>query len=152
MSNLISFSDIISTFGASAKSKLSNIAVDGAPEDQLRAPLEHLTAELAKLCGFADGAVVMVGESSLAELKTRPDYAVSVKNALVGFVEVKAPGKGSDPRYFVDKHDKEQWQKLKSLPNVLYTDGNGFSLWRNGVLEGSVIRLERQHRNVGWDA
>src|ERR1700730_9205816 len=142
MSNLISFSDIISTFGASAKSKLSNIAVDGAPEDQLRAPLEHLTAELAKLCGFADGAVVMVGESSLAELKTRPDYAVSVKNALVGFVEVKAPGKGSDPRYFVDKHDKEQWQKLKSLPNVLYTDGNGFSLWRNGVLEGSVIRLE----------
>ena len=62
MSKLISFSNIISTFGASAKSKLSNIAIDGAPEDQLRAPLEHLTAGFAKLCGFADGAVVMVGE------------------------------------------------------------------------------------------
>ena len=65
MSKLISFSNIISTFGASAKSKLSNIAIDGAPEDQLRAPLEHLTAGFAKLCGFADGAVVMVGEFSL---------------------------------------------------------------------------------------
>jgi hypothetical protein len=84
----------------------------------------------------------MVGESTLAHLKTRPDYAVVVHNALVGFLEVKAPGKGADPRRFSDAHDKAQWDRLKSLPNLVYTDGNAFSLWRDGKLEGSVVRLE----------
>ena len=54
--------------------------------------------------------VVPVGESSLAELKTRPDYAITLNNALVGFIEIKAPGKGADPRRFTDPHDREQWR------------------------------------------
>ncbi|HXE88621.1 MAG TPA: N-6 DNA methylase, partial [Hyphomicrobiaceae bacterium] len=68
----------------------------------------------------------------------RPDYAVSVRNALAGFIEVKAPGKGFDPRRFTDEHDKKQWQKLKTLPNLIYTDGNGFTLWQDGELKASV--------------
>jgi hypothetical protein len=136
------FAAAISAFGALTKQKLSNRAASGSPEDQLRAPLEALTRDLAILAGFPDGAVGMVGESALSELKTRPDYAVVVHNALVGFVEVKAPGKGADPRRFSDPHDKAQWDKLKSLPNLLYTDGNAFSLWRDGKLEGSVVRLD----------
>ena len=32
--------------------------------------------------------------------------------------------------------------KLKSLPNLLYTDGNAFSLWRDGELVGKVVSLE----------
>ena len=59
-----------------------------------------------------------------------------------GFIEVKAPGKGADPRKFSDPHDKAQWEKLKSLPNLLYTDGNAFSLWRDGELVGQVVQLE----------
>jgi hypothetical protein len=78
-----------------------------------------------------------VGETSLADLKTLPDFAVTVSNALLGLIEVKAP----DPRRFEDPHDKAQWDKLKSLPN-LSTGGNAFSLWRNGKLEGSVLHLE----------
>jgi hypothetical protein len=74
-------------------------------------------------------------------LKTRPDYAIALRNALVGFVELKAPGKGADPRKFKDPHDREQWQKLRSLPNLMYTDGNAFSLWQNGEIVGSVITL-----------
>ena len=46
--------------------------------------------------------MVLVGESALSELMTRPDYAVTRKNALVGHIEVKAPGKGADPRKFAD--------------------------------------------------
>jgi hypothetical protein len=46
--------------------------------------------------------VVPIGEASLADLKTRPDYAVTVHGALAGFIEVKAPGKGADPRRFKD--------------------------------------------------
>jgi hypothetical protein len=60
---------------------------------------------------------------------------------LVGFIELKAPGKGADPRKFKDPHDKAQWEKLSSLPNLLYTDGNEFSLWQDGALVDSVLRL-----------
>ncbi len=131
-------SEIISEFGASAKGKLANKAVTGAPEDQLRAPLERLVEQLAEATGLPANAVTLVGETTLAHLSSRPDYAVSVRNALAGFIEVKAPGKGFDPRGFTDDHDKRQWQKLKTLPNVIYTDGNGFTLWQDGELKETV--------------
>lgn len=135
------FRSALAAFGSEAKAKLSNIAAKGEPEDQLRAPLERLITDLAEICGFASHDIAAVGESSLSELKTRPDYAVTVRQTLVGFIEIKAPGKGADPRKFKDKHDKQQWEKLQSLPNLLYTDGNEFSLWRNGQLEGAIVRL-----------
>src|ERR1035438_8140063 len=131
----------IAAFGVKAKEKLSNPAATGQPEDQLRAPFEHLLADLAELSLLPRSAVAAVGESSVSDLKTRPDYAITVSNALAGFVELKAPGKGADPRKFKDPHDKAQWDKLRSLPNLLYTDGNAFSLWQNGELVGSVIAL-----------
>ena len=137
---LLTFDSVIANFGVAAKEKLSNPAATGQPEDQLRAPFERLISDLAALVGVF--AVTPVGESSLSALKTRPDYAVTVGNALVGFVEMKAPGKGGDPRKFKDPHDKVQWDKLHSLPNLIYTDGNAFSLWQDGELVGSVIRLD----------
>jgi hypothetical protein len=132
----------ISNFGAAAKAKLSNPSATGQPEDQLRSPFEHLLAEIAVLSNFAPSAVTAVGESALADLKTRPDYSVTVHKALVGFVELKAPGKGADPKKFKDPHDKAQWEKLKSLPNLMYTDGNEFSLWRDGKPVGKVLTLD----------
>jgi Type ISP C-terminal specificity domain/N-6 DNA Methylase len=134
-------SSAIAAFGAKAKEKLSNPAATGQPEDQLRAPFEQLLGELSEISNLGKAAVAAVGESSVSDLKTRPDYAVTVHNALVGFVELKAPGKGADPRKFKDPHDKLQWQKLSSLPNIIYTDGNAFSLWQNGELVGSVVTL-----------
>jgi len=134
--------DAVSAYGASAKAKLSNIAIGGAPEDQLRSPLDLLLRDLAEISGLPVGSVHLVGETTLADLKTRPDFAVTVSKALVGFIEVKAPGKGADPRKFSDPHDKDQWEKLKSLPNLIYTDGNSFSLWRDGKLEGSILHLD----------
>jgi len=131
----------IATYGARAKEKLSNLAATGQPEDQLRAPFEQLLADVAELARLPKSAVAAVGESSIRDLKTRPDYAVTVHNALVGFVELKAPGKGADPRKFRDPHDKAQWERLRSLPNLIYTDGNAFSLWQNGELADSVVTL-----------
>lgn len=135
------FRSALATFGTEAKAKLTNVAAKGEPEEQLRAPLEGLITNLAEICGFPRKDIAAVGETSLSELKTRPDYAVTVRQTLVGFIEVKAPGKGADPRKFKDKHDKQQWEKLQSLPNLLYTDGNEFSLWRNGQLEAAIVRL-----------
>ena len=139
----------ITAFGIEAKSKLSNPAASGAPEDQLRAPLEVLISRMAEISGLRPDTVGVVGEASLADLKTRPDYAVTRGNALIGFIEVKAPGKGADPRCFRDRHDKEQWAKLQTLPNLIYTDGNAFSLWRNGALTGQVIQLEGDIERAG---
>lgn len=132
---------VVSTFGANLKPKLASAAIGGAPEDQLRGPLETLFKELAEV-GKLSGAVHLIGETSLAEIKTRPDFAVTAGDALVGFIEVKAPGKGADPRHFSDPHDKEQWNKLKSLPNLIYTDGNAFSLWQDGEPVGKPVLLD----------
>ncbi|HEX4302032.1 MAG TPA: type ISP restriction/modification enzyme [Rhizomicrobium sp.] len=137
------FADAISDYGAQAKAKLSSAAIDGAPEDQLRNPLETLIGDLAEIGGLPPKAVTLIGETHLKHLKTRPDFAVSRHNALIGFIEVKAPGKGADPRKFQKgTHDAEQWNKLKSLPNLLYCDGSSFSLWRDGKLEGKIIQLD----------
>ncbi len=129
-----------SLFGEMAKGKLANVGASGQPEDQLRSPFEGLLKNMATLANLPSG-VEAVGESSIASLKTRPDYAVTVHNALIGFVELKAPGKGADPRKFKDAHDRDQWERLRSLPNLLYTDGNSFSLWQNGELASPVLTL-----------
>ena len=136
----LSLQSAIARYGAQAKAKLHNVAVSGEPEDQLRAPIEALIDDLAGLCGFAQNAVQAVGESAIVTLKTRPDYAITLRNALVGFIEIKAPHKGADPRKFRG-HDKDQWERLQSLPNLLYTDGNQFSLFRSGQLEGTIVSL-----------
>ena len=130
----------VATFGEHAKGKLANPGATGQPEDQLRAPFEALLRDMAALANFGN-EVKAVGESTLKHLATRPDYAVTVGGAHVGFVELKAPSKGADPRKFKDPHDKAQWERLRSLPNLLYTDGNSFSLWQDGELVGSVLTL-----------
>jgi hypothetical protein len=139
---LRTFAEAVSAYGASLKPKLSNPAISGQPEEQLRTPLDALIRELAEIGGAAGGTIELVGETNISDIKTRPDFAVTMRKALVGFIEVKAPGKGADPRRFADPHDKDQWQKLKSLPNLLYTDGGAFSLWRDGELVGKVVALE----------
>ena len=140
--------DAVSRFGVSLKAKFSGITVAGSPEDQLRGPLDLLVRDIVVALGWTAN-VVLIGEASLLDLKTRPDFAVTKQNLLVGFMEVKAPGKGADPRRFSDQHDKEQWQKLKLLPNLVYTDGNSFSLWQDGELQGEIVRLEGSVESAG---
>ncbi len=139
----------VSTYGRAVKSKLSAFAIHGAPEDQLRAPLEVLVRALASQCKIDSSKVTLVGETSLADLKTRPDFAVLHRGALVGFIEVKAPGKGADPRKFKNPHDRDQWKKLMALPNLIYTDGQAFSLWRDGKLIHRITELDGDIEEAG---
>lgn len=122
-------STAISKYGASAYAKLANIGVKGDPESQLHAPLTGLVEDLAAIC--TNMKVAVVPEVRRDDLRARPDFAITVNGALVGFIEAKAPGKGADPRLY-SGHDKAQWDKLRNLPNLIYTDGNSFSLWRDG--------------------
>ncbi|WP_407565919.1 type ISP restriction/modification enzyme [Streptomyces sp. 184] len=139
----------IEYYKASLNAKLNAVAIQGQPEDQLRAPLEALVTSLAEICGLTPSQLVLIGESSLKDLRTRPDYAVTYEDLLLGFIEIKAPGKGADPRKFREPHDKEQWKKLKALPNLIYTDGTHFSLWRNGVLVGKVAKFDEDIQGGG---
>ena len=136
----------ISKYGHEAKGKLSNPVATGEPEDQLRSPLEALFK--TELAGVSRNKVQVVGESSIASLHTRPDFAITLNGALVGFVEVKAPGTGADPNRYKG-HNKTQWEKLKSLPNLLYTDGNQFSLWRSGKAAAPVVTLDGDIESSG---
>ncbi len=133
--------DAISRFGLDASKKLSATAVFGEPEEQLRAPLEVLLEDVAVALGRKSAKLAIVGETRLAELKTRPDFAVTYNDLLIGFVEVKSPGHGADPRKFKDAHDREQWGKLSALPNLIYTDGNSFSLWGDGGPRSAIVNL-----------
>jgi hypothetical protein len=138
----LSLASAVAEFGRAAARKLTELAIHGEPEDQLRAPLERLVADLAELSRRRREHLTLVGETSLADLKTRPDYAVTYAHTLVGFIEVKAPGIGADPRRFKRSHDKDQWAKLQALPNLIYTDGRAFSLWRDGHRVGDIVKLD----------
>ncbi|HWA60725.1 MAG TPA: type ISP restriction/modification enzyme [Caulobacteraceae bacterium] len=142
MTDADKLAEAISAFGAAATATLSNVAIAGEPEDQLRTPLVTLVKALAGLTGLAGHDTQLVGETRLSDLMIRPDFAVLRHGALIGFIEAKAPGKGADPTRFKDQHDKAQWEKLKALPNLIYTDGNAFSLWQDGKLAMPVVRLD----------
>ena len=74
----------------------------------------------------------------------RPDYAIMVDGVLTGYVELKAPGKNIDPASFGKKsHEYKQWQRLRNLPNLLYTNGTEWRLYRYG---------EPVLTNTGYDA
>jgi hypothetical protein len=139
----------VSDFGKAAKSKLTAISMTGQPEDQLRGPIEQLWASLCSATGKNVDQLTLVGETSLADLAVRPDYAVEYNGLLLGFIEVKAPGKGADPRLFRDAHDRAQWKKLQALPNLIYFDGQEMSLWQSGTLQGSIAKFGGEIVDVG---
>lgn len=134
----------VAVFGAAVAPKLAG---PGQPEDQMRGPLETLLINVAKGLGLS---LNPVGEHSLADLKLRADYAILVDGALSGYVEVKAPGKGADPTSWgIKSHDRIQWEKLKGLPNVLYTDGREWALYQKGERLGEVVRLKGDIKTAG---
>jgi hypothetical protein len=128
----------VARFGEEVRPRLALMV--GSPEDQLRGPFERLLSEAGTALGLD---VLMHGETRLTWLAVRPDYAVDVAGARVGYIELKAPGKGTDPsRWPLRSHDRLQWEKLRALPNVLYSDGQEFCLYRSGVRLGRVAHLK----------
>lgn len=143
----MTFGESVSALGAGLKAKLAVHAVSGEPEERLRPPIEAFLTASASALGFE--GVAVVGEVKMPEVASRPDFAVDLAGLLVGFVEVKALGKGADPRRFKAKHDAEQFERLRLLPNVIYTDGQQWSLWQNGERVGSVLSLDDDVETAG---
>ena len=117
----------------------------GQPEDAIRAPAETLFSDLASILGAPP--ITVVPETPDPALAVRPDMAI-LRGALIGHVELKAPGKGADPRRFGKGHDRDQWEKLKALPNLIYFDGEEIPLWRSGEVGARYPSARRPDQ--GW--
>jgi len=134
-------------FADSVKGKAGALS-HGEPEDQLRKPLEVLLETVGQAINVG---VVCKGETLLPGRLGRPDYAVHAGGVLAGYVELKAPGADADPRHFRGR-DARQWKRFQALPNLLYSDGNEWSLWREGELVRPIVRLERDVSAAGGKA
>ncbi len=129
------FHAALSDFADAVRARF-DVAGPGEPEDKLRGPLEALFEAYGKIIGRD---ILLTGEHRLKDRVGKPDFAAHDAKQTIGYVEAKAPGKGADPNRFKG-HDLEQWQRFKSVPNILYTDGNEWALYRSGELEGHVLR------------
>src|SRR5450759_3139666 len=115
----------LQVFAEAVRSKMTQLT-PGEPEDQLRGPFENFMAAAAEVLKWK---VVCTGETPLADHLGRPDYAVHLGGLLAGYAELKAPGIGADTSHFTG-HNRNQWGRFKAIPNLLYTDGNEWALYR----------------------
>ncbi len=131
-------------FADSIKTKFA-LGGSGEPEDQLRAPIETLFEAFGQII---HRETILTGEPHLKERLGTPDFAAHDRRQTIGYIEAKAPGKGADTASYKG-HDQEQWQKFKSVPNILYTDGNDWALYKSGERDGSIVRFEGDIRSAG---
>ncbi|HYN74412.1 MAG TPA: N-6 DNA methylase, partial [Candidatus Methanoperedens sp.] len=117
-------------------------------EDQLKGPMSALVERLGVCFGLVVATATEIQEK---EIFGRPDMGVTVGGLLTGHIELKAPGKGADPKKFKGP-DKTQWEKFRDLPNLLYTDGNEWALYRGGERVGKLLRLSGDVAGDGEDA
>ena len=55
-------------------------------------------------------------------------------------VELKAPGTGADPTSFTGRN-QDQWERYRNLPNLVYTDGNDWTLWHSGQRSSHYVEV-----------
>ncbi|HVW64992.1 MAG TPA: N-6 DNA methylase [Nitrosospira sp.] len=119
--------EALEAFAATIQSKFSALAA-GREEDQLRRPVDTL---LEKIGNSRNLEVVAKDESTLDDQLGRPDFAVTVNRLLCGYIELKSPGTSVAPDRFRG-HNKKQWERFSLLPNLIYTNGNEWALFRHG--------------------
>lgn len=129
--------EALQQFAASVTANFKAFAA-GEPEAQLTNPTEAFLSATGKALAYKH--FVAKRESQLQGRLGRPDYAVLVNKLLVGYIELKGPGKGANPNNFKG-HDRKQWNRFKAVPNLIYTDGNQWALYRDGERAGKVVHL-----------
>ncbi len=128
----------VSRFGAAVTPAL--LARVGQPEASLTAPVERLLTDIADALGLH---ISIFREAAEPSLRIRPDLAVYIDGAPVGVIELKAPEKGvPGAPHWGGKRNREQWEGLKALPNVLYSDGKSWAVYHFGERAGSIATLE----------
>ena len=127
------FGDLVRKFADDIALNFSQ-HVAAQAEDQLKSHVGQLLRSVGKLNGLE---VNWRTEVQADDVDGRPDIGVTADNLLTGHVELKSPGTGARPGHFKG-HNKDQWQRFKALPNLIYTDGSEWSLYRSGQLRARV--------------
>ena len=143
----LSIHTALQDFAASVTAKMTQLT-PGEPEDQVRGPFEIFITEVARVLGWN---VVCTGETPLPGRLGRPDYAVHLNQLLAGYVELKAPGTGATASRFKGRN-RAQFERFSATPNILYTDGNEWALYRDGELVDKVVRLAGDVSTDGREA
>ena len=139
----------LASFCEKLREKFSAPGNTASPEDQLKTPICSYVEEIGKSQGLS---LITNTESTVKELKVRPDIAIYQGGLILGYIELKAPGKGADPKKLKSDHDKTQWKKLQNLPNLIYCDGIEWALYRSGERVGPLVRLADSPLDAGADA
>ena len=127
------FGDLVRKFADDVALNFSQ-HVQAQPEDQLKAHVGQLLSSVGELNGLE---VNWRTEVRADDVEGRPDIGVTAGNLLTGHVELKSPGTGARPEHFKARN-KDQWLRFKALPNLIYTDGSEWSLYRSGQLRARV--------------
>ena len=124
------FVQIIGSFADAVTNNFKQ-PISAQPEDQLKAPVGDLLRDTGSL---TDLNVAWRTEVHPDDIDGRPDLGVTVNGLLAGHVELKRPGMGARPEHFTGRN-RSQWEQFKALPNLIYTDGGEWSLYRSGELK-----------------
>ncbi len=117
------FKNVLREFAQDIKRNFRS-RIPAQPEDQLKPGVQKILQAAAR-------KIETRTEAHSADVEGRPDIGVASNGLLCGYVELKAPGKGARPQKFTGA-DKKQWEKFKAHPNLIYTDGNEWALYRGG--------------------
>jgi hypothetical protein len=119
----------------------------GEREAAIRTPLALLIERLGVECGRP---TVLHDEVRDEERRVQPDYGVSVNGVVMGYIEVKAPGGTIDPARMTG-HDLNQWERQKDLPNLMYTNGTQWRLYKDGVFVNETTLTDLPLASAGSD-
>lgn len=140
------FNSALASFASDIKKNFT-IHAAAQPEDQLKTPVKTLL--------FASGNFLVkrdVDSRTEAQLDFgRPDIVIFANKLLTGYIELKAPGKGARTERYKAR-DAEQWTKFSQIPNLIYTDGNDWALYRSGTRVGDVVEFDGDLTKVGAKA
>ena len=105
-------------------------------------PRRPVESACRRICFSATGQlfglnVVWRTEVRVDDIDGRPDIGITTDGLLAGHVELKRPGLGARAERFTGAN-RNQWEKFKALPNLIYTDGSEWSLYRSGELKKRV--------------
>ena len=125
-----SFAEIIRGFADTVANNFRQ-PIQAQPEDQLKGPVGELLRATGQLTGLAVGWRTEVHAD---DINGRPDIGVATDGLLTGHVELKRPGLGARAEQFTGPNHT-QWERFKALPNLIYTDGAEWSLYRSGELK-----------------
>ncbi len=120
----------------------------GEPEAQLSAPISTLLETLSAALG---SRITLQAEVRAEDRLGIPDFAASKEGLLLGFIELKAPGLGADTARLRGRN-RQQWERFKRLPNLIYTDGNEWALYQNGEQTGRIVRVQGDITRDGAEA